>query len=179
MTFDDGYRRVHDLAFPVLRKVSEMAAAGIEIASHGSHHRDLTQCAATDLDAELGTSRDRLELALVSPSCDVHLLPRIETFYFRSDRRFALLRRRGLRAGLGGLDLLRRWRRARLVFGRAWRQVIATSYLSPDSIHSHRRTRFACIDGEAAGPSPPCQMTSTPGPEHGRSVPAWLPSVRG
>lgn len=45
MTFDDGYRRVHELAFPVLRKVSEMAA-GIEIAAHGSHHRDLTNAPA-------------------------------------------------------------------------------------------------------------------------------------
>jgi peptidoglycan/xylan/chitin deacetylase (PgdA/CDA1 family) len=44
-----------------------VAAAGIEIGSHGRHHRDLTACDAAELEAEVAGSRAELEGALGAP----------------------------------------------------------------------------------------------------------------
>jgi peptidoglycan/xylan/chitin deacetylase (PgdA/CDA1 family) len=44
-----------------------LAAAGIEIGSHGRHHRDLTACGAAELTDEVAGSRAELETALGAP----------------------------------------------------------------------------------------------------------------
>lgn len=44
-----------------------VAAAGIEVGSHGRRHRDLTACAAAELEAETAGSRAELEQALGGP----------------------------------------------------------------------------------------------------------------
>jgi peptidoglycan/xylan/chitin deacetylase (PgdA/CDA1 family) len=60
----DGEREERLLDAEGLRAV---AAAGIEIGSHGAHHRDLTALSAAELDAEISGSRAGLAVALGRP----------------------------------------------------------------------------------------------------------------
>jgi peptidoglycan/xylan/chitin deacetylase (PgdA/CDA1 family) len=96
ITFDDGYRTVHELALPVLRdhgmtatifvtvgttdggtflgrrmlgwtELREMHAAGFEIGAHSVTHPDLTRLPRERVEAELRDSRRRIEDALGVP----------------------------------------------------------------------------------------------------------------
>jgi peptidoglycan/xylan/chitin deacetylase (PgdA/CDA1 family) len=140
LTFDDGYQSVFRTAFPVLRRrgftatvflttgaigtsadparpphpgrrsmlswpeIQEMRAAGFSFGAHTHTHPNLTR-----LHFELACS-DRL--GLVTGRSDPHALERVETFYFRSPRRWNLLRSAVLPWWLGALRLPRAIRRA-------------------------------------------------------------------
>lgn len=59
-----GERREDLLDAAALR---ELAASGIEIGSHGRHHRDLSVCGDAELDEEIAGSKADLEAALGAP----------------------------------------------------------------------------------------------------------------
>ncbi|MCB9833862.1 MAG: polysaccharide deacetylase family protein [Planctomycetes bacterium] len=86
ISFDDGYDCTYRRALPILRalkapvtlfvatggldradgglgsaQLAELAAAGVEIGSHGVTHRDLRTLTDAELEAELKRSRERLE----------------------------------------------------------------------------------------------------------------------
>jgi peptidoglycan/xylan/chitin deacetylase (PgdA/CDA1 family) len=70
--------------------LAEVAAAGVEIGSHGRHHRDATACSEEELDEELAGSRADLEALLGRP---------VSTFCYPYGRVDARARERARAAG--------------------------------------------------------------------------------